>query len=113
MYEYTVSLSPIDEICSWNAYDYYGMREIVFYECVLKMDITPFKKGDLIPVIYYNYENPTIQLLINNKLYEYPITFLFKLGELTIKGTEPTIADQLGKAEESFYDYGNFFHENG
>ena len=113
MYEYSVSLSPVESICTWNAYDYYCDSEVLFYDCVLKTDIAPFKKGDLIPSISYDYENLTISLFVGDKLYQYPVTFFFQLESPTIKDLEPTFADHLRRSEQEFYEYGKFFHENG
>ena len=113
MYEYSVSLSPVESICTWNAYDYYCDSEILFYDCVLKMDIAPFKKGDLIPSISYDYEKFVINFFVGDKLYQYPVTLFFQLEAPTIRDLDTTYADELRQAEKEFYEYGKFFHENG
>lgn len=105
MYEYSVSLSPVESICTWNAYDYCCDSEVLFYDCVLKTDVEPFKKGDLIPSISYDYKNLTISLFVGDKLYQYPVTFFFQLESPTIKDLEPTFADHLRRSEQEFYEY--------
>lgn len=38
-YTYQVAISPIEQICDWNAWDYYDtFGSMVFYDCVMKID---------------------------------------------------------------------------
>ena len=105
MYEYTVSTCPIEQICKWSSWDYYDtFGALVFYDCVLTIDLPPFKKGDVLNRIYYRFGDGTIECVEEGSNYKYVYPLYIKLGDPIKMELEKTYADQEEEDRKAYYE---------
>lgn len=106
MYAYTIASCPIEQICSsWNSWEYYDtFGSLVFYDCVLKIDLNPFKKGDKLDRIYYRFGEGTLECIDENCEFKYVYPIYMELGEPIKTEIEKTFADQEEEDRKAYYE---------